>query len=209
MGASRIALLASRGASGARSERGVTLVELLVAMALLGALMAGIVTTWQASGSAYLYGSEVADLQQTVRIGHDRMIREIRMAGQNPCDLAPPGGQQLGVTAVSATSITIGYYTGTTDCTAAPSTWQAVTYSLASNTLRRDDGGGPMPLTDATVSALNFQTFQCNGTAPTSVVDIARVTVQLDTRQTIQGALNTRRLVADVRLRNKSCSTGM
>lgn len=66
-----------------RSERGVTLTELAVTLALFGLIMVGVLATYQKSQEAYFVGSEVVETQQNVRTAVDFMVREIRSAGRD------------------------------------------------------------------------------------------------------------------------------
>jgi Tfp pilus assembly protein PilW len=197
---------------GVGNERGTTLVELVVALGLLGMIIAGILAAWGASGRVYQVASVGADLQQEVRVAFDRMIREIRLARANPCQEIAPSGQTLGVQAAAATAITVSYFSpGTTDCTATVPTFTRARYAYNSGArrLERDDlvGSGLQPLTGAVINAVNFQYRNCNGSATTTLVDIARVVVQVDAQVTVggEGAV-AKRLVADVHVRNKSCA---
>lgn len=62
-------------------ERGVTLIELLVAMAVSGVLIAAIYTTFVTQQKSYTVQDQVAEAQQNARVGLDMMVREVRMAG--------------------------------------------------------------------------------------------------------------------------------
>ena len=65
-------------------QRGFTMVELLLATALLGLVMAGLLSLLTASQSAYARGSNTIDAQQNARVALDRMANEIREAGFHP-----------------------------------------------------------------------------------------------------------------------------
>lgn len=66
-----------------RGERGVTLTELAVTLALFGMIMIGVVGTWQKTQEAYFVGSEAAEVQQNVRAAIDFMVRELRATGRD------------------------------------------------------------------------------------------------------------------------------
>src|SRR2546426_11097278 len=86
-------------------DRGATLIELAVAVALVGVLLAGLLLVWAQGVKVYLQGSETADLQQEARIAHQRMMNEIRLAGVQPC-----GGILTGaVTQAASGNLTIQY----------------------------------------------------------------------------------------------------
>jgi prepilin-type N-terminal cleavage/methylation domain-containing protein len=63
-----------------RNEHGYTLAELMVAMAVMALLLAGIFLTLREGQSAYQYGAGRAEVQQNGRVALDRMLRELRTA---------------------------------------------------------------------------------------------------------------------------------
>lgn len=68
-----------------RSQRGISLVELLVSMAIALLILAGVVQTFLTSKQAYLYNEQLAFIQENARFALDRMTREIREAGYFGC----------------------------------------------------------------------------------------------------------------------------
>jgi Tfp pilus assembly protein PilW len=67
-----------------KQERGVTLVELMVSLALTALMGIGILTVWGQAQQAYLDGTQASDTQQRARIALDQIARTIQMAGANP-----------------------------------------------------------------------------------------------------------------------------
>jgi prepilin-type N-terminal cleavage/methylation domain-containing protein len=67
-------------AIGHADERGRTLLELLLALALFSVLVGGILVAWRQSQEAYFHGAEAAQVQQNARAALEQMIREIREA---------------------------------------------------------------------------------------------------------------------------------
>jgi prepilin-type N-terminal cleavage/methylation domain-containing protein len=63
-----------------KSEKGFTLAELLVGLAVLGLVMASVVTIQQSGLRAYVSGSNRVEVQQNARVALERMAREIRGA---------------------------------------------------------------------------------------------------------------------------------
>lgn len=63
---------------------GVTLTELLIALALTGIVAGAIYNIFISQGKAYTIQSEVAEMQQNLRAGIFMMEREIRMVGYDP-----------------------------------------------------------------------------------------------------------------------------
>lgn len=67
-----------------RKNSGVTLTELLIALALTGIVSGAIYNIFISQGRAYTIQSEVAEMQQNLRAGIFMMEREIRMVGYDP-----------------------------------------------------------------------------------------------------------------------------
>jgi prepilin-type N-terminal cleavage/methylation domain-containing protein len=62
-------------------QKGLTLIELLIAMTITGVLGAGIYRTFVGQQHTYEVQDQVVDLQQNVRMAISQMVRDIRMAG--------------------------------------------------------------------------------------------------------------------------------
>lgn len=71
------------GRETAANDRGFTLAELLVAMAVFGIVLGGTYLIFQTNRQVFLRGQTRADIQQIGRLSMDRMVRQIRMAGYN------------------------------------------------------------------------------------------------------------------------------
>ena len=76
-----------------RTCKGLTLIELLVAMALSGILTAALYRTFIGQHKTYTVQEQVVDMRQNARVAISRMMREIRMAGfGNVGDVLESGG---------------------------------------------------------------------------------------------------------------------
>ena len=64
-----------------KKEKGLTLIELLVAFVISGLLIAGLYRTFIGQQKTYTVQEQVVDMQQNVRAAVNRMMSEIRMAG--------------------------------------------------------------------------------------------------------------------------------
>jgi len=100
-----------------RNERGFTLAELLVAIAVVGLLMSALFVTLLQGQSAFLFGAGRAEVQQNGRLALAKMIEELRTGSA--------------VTAVTATSVTFLFLDD-----AGVST--TVQYSLAGTNVQRN-----------------------------------------------------------------------
>ena len=98
-------------------QKGLTLIELLIAMAITGILGAGIYRTFTGQQHTYTVQEQVVDMQQNVRIAISRMTRELRMGGFGKLgatffggggmhgqysNVVTPGGDGKSVTVVAA-----------------------------------------------------------------------------------------------------------
>lgn len=83
-----------------RHEKGFTLVELLVAMAVAGVVMAGIYSAYYSQQKSSITQSQVAAMQQNLRASMHLMEREIRLAGHDPTN-----DSGAGIVATNANSI--------------------------------------------------------------------------------------------------------
>jgi prepilin-type N-terminal cleavage/methylation domain-containing protein len=64
-----------------KEEKGLTLIELLVALTITGLLVGGLYRTLTGQQKTYVIQEEVVDMQQNVRAAINRLMTEIRMAG--------------------------------------------------------------------------------------------------------------------------------
>lgn len=81
------------------NDSGFTLVEIMVALAISGIVMASIYTAFLSQHNSYLAQEQVAEMQQNIRAGVNMMSREIRMAGFDPS-----GTKKYNVLAASSNS---------------------------------------------------------------------------------------------------------
>jgi len=105
-----------------RNQKGFTIPELLVSVAVVGLLLAAVLLIHQGTLQTYVFNSTSTETQQNARFALDRMAREIRQASA--------------ITTAAATSITFTAQDGVT----------VVTYALTGTTLTRNSqtvvGGG-------------------------------------------------------------------
>ncbi len=62
-------------------QRGFTLAEILVTTAIFAIIMIAALTIYDKSNKVFKAGTESADLQQSTRIGFDKLVADLRMAG--------------------------------------------------------------------------------------------------------------------------------
>jgi len=74
-----------------RDERGVTLAEMLVVCALIGVVMAGVLSLVMVGQQSATATMNKVDAQANARVDIDRLIEEIREAGYLPAGPSCPG----------------------------------------------------------------------------------------------------------------------
>ena len=67
-----------------RCQRGITIAELLVTAAVIGLIMAGLLSLLLSGQQSYLTGANRAEAQQNARLVLNQMVQEIRTAGFDP-----------------------------------------------------------------------------------------------------------------------------
>lgn len=65
-------------------QGGFTLAEMLVSVAIIGLIMAGLLSVWMSGNTAYLTGANQVEAQENARMALERMTQEIRGAGYDP-----------------------------------------------------------------------------------------------------------------------------
>ena len=86
------------------NQKGFTLVELLVVLALSGIVTAAVYKSFTAQQQVYVAQDQVAGMQQDVRAALEIMIKELRMAGYDP-----RGTAGAGITAATNSMICLLY----------------------------------------------------------------------------------------------------
>ena len=140
-----------------RDQRGFTLVELLVVIAVLGLMLAGLLSVQMQGQQAYLIGSHRVEAQQNARIALELMARELRSAVRI-------------VTLGSATDITFVVCRDDPALLPIPLpciNQVTVRYNLAGTTLNRTEAGVTVPLIGG-VQALALTYLRYNPVANTS-----------------------------------------
>lgn len=68
------------------NHKGVSLVELMIALVVSSIVLIGVATVYTSSKRAYKIQEEMSRLQENARFGFDNMVRDIRMAGYGGCN---------------------------------------------------------------------------------------------------------------------------
>jgi prepilin-type N-terminal cleavage/methylation domain-containing protein len=168
-------------------QRGFTLAELLVGLAVLGLLLAGVVTLQRQGQQAYLMGAGRVEAQQTSRFAVEMMSRELRSARS--------------MTSVGSCS------SGTSDITFRNQDNTTTRYYFEDSRIRRSVAGVTTTLI-AGVQAVTFRCFGADGATATSTaasvrsVQISVRTAPEDVYGTASPSFQQRVAESRVRLRN-------
>jgi prepilin-type N-terminal cleavage/methylation domain-containing protein len=151
----------------ARDQRGFTLTELLIVVAILGMMLAGIVSVQMQGQQAYLIGSHRVEAQQNGRIALELMTRELRSA--------------TSVTAIpSATDMSFVDENGT-----------PVRYWLAGTVINRGSPSSATPLIGGVVSLdltyfhYDASTNSVTTTTDSTLVNLVRVRLVTGTEESV------------------------
>lgn len=168
-----------------RNEKGFTAGELLVAIAIIGLVLAAVLSIHQGALQAYMFDSTSAETQQNARISLYRMARDIREASA--------------VTIGQASTITFTAQDGVT----------LVTYALNGGALQRTEGTNPAEVIVGGVEVLTLAYWDSGGNSLTVPVgtpaNTRRVDITIRTRTedvVPTGSAIKSEITTSVRLRN-------
>jgi type II secretory pathway pseudopilin PulG len=208
-----------------RDEGGFTLAEMLVVCALLGTVMAGVLSLLMIGQQSATATANKVDAQSNARMGIDRLIEEVREAGYLPAGPTCPGAPATpcppynyafsAISAQTATALTIQndwnadgviQAAAVTDPITGSLRGEQVVYSFAAGQLRRQEIGidGATVVVAAGIISLAYTYLDQNNTVTATAADIRTVTITLTTQQSAGQPQVT--MVHRVRLRNRPTS---
>jgi prepilin-type N-terminal cleavage/methylation domain-containing protein len=208
-----------------RDERGFTLAEMLVVCALLGTVMAGVLSLVMVGQQSATATANKVDAQANARMGIDRVIEEIREAGYLPqgpqCPTAPatpcpPYNYAFpAITAQTATALTVQndwnadnaiQVAAVTDPISGAQRGEQVVYSFNLGQLRRQEIGidGAPVVVAAGIIGLTYTYLDQNNAVTGTAANIRTVTITMTTQQSAGQPQVT--MVHRVRLRNRPTS---
>lgn len=91
------------------NRKGVTLIELLIALVICGMVAAGIYQVFVAQSKAYTVQDQVTEVQQSVRSAMEILLRDLRMAGFDNDNLLSTVTITTPIANLSDNSITVNY----------------------------------------------------------------------------------------------------
>lgn len=153
---------------------GYSLVDLLVALAVGGGLMASTLTLLHLGLRAWVWGAARVDAQQSARYAVERMASELREAGYNPtvAGIAP---------VVLAEPARVVFQRDFNGNGVVDPTRERVTYLLrpGETILRRDAGGGAQPVVEQ-VRAFRLTYLDRVGAETTDAAAVTAVRIRLE-----------------------------
>lgn len=198
-------------------QGGFTLAELLVAVAIVGLVMAGLVTLLMTGNQSYVTGANQVEAQQAGRVALERVAQEVRQAGLNPQGVTTfypivGSGTCPNSNAPTAAAFMIqsdGNGNGSIQGT------ECILYTLSGTNLQRQDfsvDASPQTIIGG-VQSLSFSYWQEDGQQidPVTVAEIPNIRsigidiiTQPENQPAIwQGGRVTVRMIDRVRLRNR------
>jgi len=158
--------------SETKYNKGFSLIELVVAMAITSFVMAGIVSAYVSQLKSHVTQQMVVEMQQNLRSAMQHMEKEIRMAGY---DFDPNVSSVAGVTIALAS--TFAFTMDLNEDGDVSDANETVTYTLdlkadGTQCLMRNTGGGNVPVAEY-IDALNFVYLDANR-SPTNVAGQVR-----------------------------------
>ena len=167
----------------ARGSRGYSLVDMLVALAVGGGMLAASVTLLHLGLRAWVWGAARVEAQQAARYALERMASELREAGYDPtaAGFAP---------VVAAEPARVAFQRDVNGNGVIDPTRERVTYLLRAgeSILRRDAGGGAQPVING-VRGFRLTYLDRDGAETTDPEAVIAVRVQLEVGRDGAGVL--------------------
>lgn len=156
---------------------GFTLVELMIALAVGGIVMAAVMTSFLSQQRSYIAQDDTVEMQQNVRVAMDLLTRDIRTIGYDPVNLG------AGITTAGINNLVFTRDDGTGKL-------ETIRYTLVDafvvegrndgvvDDLGRDEGGGLQPIAE-NISQLEFRYLGNNGVVTADLTKIRAIQVSL------------------------------
>ncbi|MBW2710068.1 MAG: prepilin-type N-terminal cleavage/methylation domain-containing protein, partial [Deltaproteobacteria bacterium] len=140
-------------------ERGFTLVELLIAMALSLVVIASLSSAFISQRKTYAIQEQITEMTQGARAAMDMIGRELKMAGYNP--MGPTG---IAITGVQYNPVQLQIRADLKGDGDTSDPHEDVTYAYDSDNLliTRDTGSGKQPFAE-NIQSFTFKYFASDG----------------------------------------------
>lgn len=203
-----MSLLHQPPTTGGSGPKGFALLEVLIAVTIFVIVLFAIYLIYEANQKTYARGEEKADLQQNARIAMETLVRELRMAGDDPS-----GTAQYPIVEIDTTNYASITFIADVDANGVS---DKVKYT------RELDGGtglynlyrevwawtGSAWATNSTkasmaekITGLTFSFYNASDTSTTNRLDVRRIGITMTFTGQVSGETHTYTLEADVRPR--------
>ncbi len=157
------------------NERGFTIVELLVGLAI-GLILLGVaVKIFLVQQRAYNVQEQLSEMQQNIRAAMDMIVKESKMAGYNPT-----GASFNGITYDTSQLQILADLTGNGD-TDDSNEDIIYTYDAGNLQIERDTGGGGQPLAE-NITEFTFSYLNADGVGTTTSTAIRQIEITITGR---------------------------
>jgi len=165
-------------------QRGVTLVELLVTLALSLTTLAAIYSIYLVQVSQQLIHEDQVAMQQNVRAALDMMGRELRMAGYDPGGFYRDGTPSYDVSGIpfDSTALHIQADLNGNGRLTDPNEMIEYSFDESSRTLRRKVGNGGRQPVSENIESFNVHYLDTAGRRTTDTASIRAVAIKLTAR---------------------------
>ena len=153
------------------NHKGFSLIELCVAVAISGIVLAAIYSAYRTQLGSYVTQQTIVDMQQNARAGMYLMQREIRLAGYDPT-------RDANASIVTANTNSITFTMDLNDDGDVADTGEQIQYAVNGDNLVRDAGGG-LQTAALNIDALDFAYLDQDGNTTADTAQIRSVQITL------------------------------
>lgn len=158
------------------NERGFTLIELVIGLAISLILMGVAVSIFNVQRKSYSLQEQVTEMQQNVRATMDMMVREIRMAGYDPTESGFVGIGTNTTTLLQILADLDGNGTSTDTNENITYRYYNVNDATYPRQIKRNTGGGFQPFSE-NIDGCDFLYYDGNGIATTTASSIRQIRI--------------------------------
>ncbi len=164
-------------ASRGKGERGFTLTELLVAMVLMGVVMAALYSAYAGQQRAYETTQDVTAIQQNLRSGMYFLEKDLRMAGYDP--QGEGGFGFTGITSATQDNVRFTWDSDENGLLSGASEYIAYQFDASERTLERDPGNGSFMDVASHISGVTFTFYSASGVTTSDPLAVRSVGVTM------------------------------
>ncbi|MFY9168110.1 MAG: prepilin-type N-terminal cleavage/methylation domain-containing protein [Desulfomonilia bacterium] len=159
-----------------QDNRGLTLIELMIVLALSLVLMGAVYLAFHAQQVSGNEQQQVASVQQDLRAVMLAMEKDLRNAGCDPLFVNTPTNMIFGIqTPLANDSLTVSY---DLDADGTLDTGEQITYALVDGVLQRTSGPATITLAD-NIEQLEFTYLDIDGVSTNNLSDIRSIEVRI------------------------------